>query len=199
MIRRATMPRMMKRKISAHEAMSMYLEEKELMMSNLPMDSERIKREIEECYALYNQDLMLTGLTECDVELDEDVAWAAYFWAVNNELIDEQSTEEETREAIRAYFEELDAEDDPEEENAPLKDMKAADRRKKDARHKKRVRRNAINAMRNNGKRGEDDQMGSSCRGGVIVKDPKSLTAKTDEVWKRAEKMKLVDDTTVVD
>ena len=193
------MPKMIERRISAHEAMDLYLEEKELMMSTLPEDSERIKREIEECYALYNQDLMLMGMTECDIELDEDAAWAAYYWALKNELIDDQSTEEETREAIRAYFEELDAEDDSDENMGQIKDMSAADRRKRDARHKKRMRRNAINAMRNNAKRGEDDQMASSSRGGVIVKDPKSLTAKTEEVWKRAEKMKLVDDNTVVD
>lgn len=193
------MPKMIERRISAHEAMDLYLEEKELMMSTLPEDSERIKREIEECYALYNQDLMLMGMTECDIELDEDAAWAAYYWALKNELIDDQSTEEETREAVRAYFEELDAEDDSDENMGQIKDMSAADRRKRDARHKKRMRRNAINAMRNNAKRGEDDQMASSSRGGVIVKDPKSLTAKTEEVWKRAEKMKLVDDNTVVD
>ena len=193
------MPKMIERRISAHEAMEMYLEEKELMMSNLPEDSDRIKREIEECYALYNQDLMLMGMTELDIELDEDAAWAAYYWAMKNQLIDEQSTEEETREAVRTYFEELDAEDDSDDDLGQIKDMSAADRRKRDARHKKRMRRNAINAMRNNAKRGEDDQMSSASRGGVIVKDPKSLTAKTEEVWKRAEKMKLVDDNTVVD
>ncbi len=193
------MPKMIERRISAHEAMELYLEEKELMMSNLPEDSDRIKREIEECYALYNQDLMLMGMTELDIELDEDAAWAAYYWAMKNQLIDEQSTEEETREAVRTYFEELDAEDDSDDDLGQIKDMSAADRRKRDARHKKRMRRNAINAMRNNAKRGEDDQMSSASRGGVIVKDPKSLTAKTEEVWKRAEKMKLVDDNTVVD
>lgn len=193
------MPKMIERRISAHEAMEMYLEEKELMMSSLPEDSDRIKREIEECYALYNQDLMLMGMTELDIELDEDAAWAAYYWAMKNQLIDEQSTEEETREAVRTYFEELDAEDDSDDDLGQIKDMSAADRRKRDARHKKRMRRNAINAMRNNAKRGEDDQMSSASRGGVIVKDPKSLTAKTEEVWKRAEKMKLVDDNTVVD
>lgn len=188
------MPKMTVKRISAHEAMSMYLEEKELMMSNLPADAERIKREIDECYALYNDEKVIDAAMSV---LDEDKAWAAYYWAVKNELIDDESSSEETREAICAYFEELEAAEDSKDEAKPLKNMKAADRRKKDAHHKNKVRRNAINAMRNNAKRGEDDQKGSSSRGGVIVKDPKSLTAKTDEVWKRAEKMKLVDDSMI--
>lgn len=187
-------------KISVTEAMAMYQEEKEFMMSNLPDDPDIILRQIEECYAAYNAEKAREDERFAQRVLSEDEAWEAYYWAVwENEAYQEADWMESEdhkaeMEALRAYFEEMDSD---EEGVKPLKNMKAAERRKKDARHKKRVRNNAINAMRNNAKRGEDDQMASSSRGGIIVKDPKSLTARTEEVWKRAEKMKLVDDSTV--
>lgn len=196
------MPKMKMKKISVQEAMAMYQEEKEFMMSNLPDDPEVILRQIEECYAAHNAEKAREDERFAQRVLSEDEAWEAYYWAVWEEdayqeadWLDSEERKEEM-EALRAYFEEMDSD---EEDVIPMKSMKAAERRKKDVRHKNRVRSNAINAMRNNAKRGEDDQMASSSRGGVIVKDPKSLTARTEEVWKRAEKMKLVDDSTVID
>ena len=168
-------------KMTLNEAISMYMEEYQD-----ELEAKRISKETDKCYADYAAQVAQRVAEEMAL------AWDQHQW---DDFYANTCEEFDTEECIRQFFEteENHAAEEP-VATGPIKSMKAATRRKQNARHKKRVRRNAINAAKNNLKRGEDDQMAESCRGGYVIKNPKSLTQKTDKVWKKAAKMKLVDE-----
>lgn len=174
-------------KMTLNDAINLYMEEYQE-----ELEAKRIDMETDKCYAEYAAQVAQRVAEEMDL------AWDQHLW---DEFYAVACEDYDTEECIRQFFESEDSQDMVDEavDSGPQKDMKAAKRRKQNARHKKRVRRNAINAAKNNAKRGEDDQMSESCRGGYVIKNPKSLTQKTDKIWKQAEKMKLVDDNTPID
>ncbi len=180
------MAKRLEKKMTVTEAINLCMDE-----FQDEIEAKRIDKETDKCYADYAAQIAQRVAEEMDI------AWDQHQW---DTFYADMCDEHDTKECIRQFFEaEETSKDTDTGATAPHKNMKAAERRKKDARHKKRVRRNAINAAKNNAKRGEDDQMHESCRGGIVIKDPKSLTQKTEKIWKQAEKMKLVDENTVVD
>lgn len=177
------MPKMMPKKMTVNEALTMVMEEYGLPVIS---DEEKVNREIDQCYADYAKELAFC------VAQEMEIAWNEHDW---EEFMRNADDDLGTADYVRKYFEELDAANDPiQEQTGPQKDMKAAKRRKQKARHKKKVRRNAINAVKNNAKRGEDDQKATASRGGFVVGERKSRTMKTDRIKTQAEKMKLVTD-----
>lgn len=180
------MAKRLEKKMTVTEAINLYMDE-----FQDEIEAKRIDKETDKCYADYAVQIAQRVAEEMDI------AWDQHQW---DKFYADMCEEYDTDECIRQFFE---ADDTNQEsdigDTAPQKNMKAADRRKKNARHKKRVRKNAINAAKNNSKRSEDDQMYESCRGGIVIKDPKSLTQKTEKIWKMAEKMKLVDENTPID
>lgn len=182
------MPKKMPKKMTVVEAISFCMQEYEMPVD---INQVRMDKQMEQCYDEYEKEQAATAKKIAQRVAEEmKIAWDERDW---EEYIQSQENECDTAECIRRYFEELEMKEDSDsEQHGPQKDMKAAKRRKQEARHKGRVRRNALNAVKNNGKRGEDDQQATACRGGYIVENPKSLTMKTERIWNQAEKMKLV-------
>ena len=177
------MPKKMPKKLTVHEALSLVMEEYDLPLIS---DEEKMESEIAQCYADRAKEIAQRVAEEMEV------AWDEHEW---NEMMQNADIGSDTESYVRKYFEELDAiEDSVQELTGPQKDMKAAKRRKQKARSKKRIRKNAIDAVKNNAKRGEDDQMATASRGGFVVGVRKSRTMKTDRIKTKAEKMKLVTD-----
>lgn len=177
------MPKMMPKKMTVHEALSLIMEEYDLPLIS---DEEKVNSEIAQCYADYAKEIAQRVALEMDIAWDEH-DWEEYERNAENEI--------DTTAYVRKYFEDLEATaDSSQEQTGPQKNMKAAKRRKQKARSKKRVRQNAINAVKNNAKRGEDDQKATASRGGFIVGARKSRTMKTDRITTQAKKMKLVTD-----
>lgn len=189
------MPKMMPKKITVAEAITLCMQEYD--MPDV-IENARMNKEMNRCYAEYDKmKAEMAKEVAQRVAEEMEIAWDDKEW---NEFMQRMEDDYDTEECIRRYFEELDSEEDStQEQTGPVKSMKAAKRRKQKARHKKRIRRNAINAVKNNAKRGEEDQMSTSSRGGFVISNPKSRTGKTERIWNQAEKMKLVDDNTVID
>lgn len=192
------MPKKMPKKMTISEAISIYMEEYDLPEIPEVVDQDKMEQEVALCYAEYEKAKRIAATEVAQrVAQEMNIAWDEHDW---REYLDKAETDYFTERYIREYFDEGCVSSDPvDESDGPQKNMKAAKRRKQKARSKKRVRQNAINAVKNNAKRGEDDMMFTASRGGYVVENPKSRTMKTERIWNKAEKMKLVDDNTVVD
>lgn len=189
------MPKMMPKKMTVSEAISLCMEEYEMPEI---LSKEQMDREVALCYAEYEKAKMAAAKEVAQrVAQEMEIAWDEHDW---DEYVSSAEDGCDTEMYVRQYFEELEEDSaSGQKPTGPQKNMKAAKRRKQKARHKKRVRQNAINAAKNNAKRSEDDQMATASRGGYVIENPKSLTMKTERIWNKAEKMKLVDENTVVD
>ena len=152
-------------------------------------DAERIAKEIEVSWTEYEEAQRITSeINECYTRrAKEDAQRIAkeieVSWLEHNQSSDSEVLFGEEEEGFIPHF----------------KDIKiqniCAYRRKKTANHKKKMRRNAINAMKNYDKRfAEDCKNTSFCkrRGGQWVNMPKSLSMKAENIWVKAAKMKLV-------
>lgn len=189
------MPKKMPKKITVEEAINIYMEE----MLDMPeaINLARMNDEMEQCYAEHDKyQAEMAKVVAQKVAMEMEIAWDEHDWDEYMMSVDDDYN---TEECIRRYFDEISQNAELKSSDAvPHKNMKAAQRRKKTAHHKKHIRRNAINAVKNHGKRSEEDKKATSCRGGYVVNNPKSLTMKTERIWNQAEKMKLVDDKTVI-
>ena len=196
---------MANKRILPHIAMDIYREE---MGLTTIWEAKRIAAEINECY---------TRLAKEEAERtakEIEFSWIEYEEAQRitseiNECYTQLAREDAQRIAKEIevswieHDQNADSEDlfsEEEEGVIPnLEDIKiqntCAYRRKKTANHKKKMRRNAINAMKNYDKRFAEDRKNTSfCkrRGGQWVNLPKSLSMMAENIWVQAAKMKLV-------
>lgn len=187
------MPKMKPKKMTISEAIALCMEEYDIPEMPVISDEEKMDQEVAQCYAEYEKANQAAAKEIAQrVALEMDIAWDEHNW---REYIDNAEEGYFTEYYVRKYFEALEAaEESDQDQSVPQKDMKAAKRRKQKARYKKKVRRNAINADKNNLKRSEDDQKATANRGGFVVGERKSRTMKADRLKTQAEKMKLVTD-----
>lgn len=210
-------------KILPHVAMSMYEDELDFI---LPASSynervaRRIAMEVDECYKQYEQEKAER------IALETELAWDVYFWDEYYEgLFVETLTNAELDyyDNLLAVFNKVDGFSKSRKHSQKFFKFSRNTvpyRRKKEVRHKNKLRRNAINAMNNLRKRNCEDLNNITdynrffvtlamsegepfrwyadkvayckCRGGHLVQMPKSLSIKAEKVWARAAKMKLV-------
>lgn len=193
-------------RILNHVAESMYLEDMEPIW-----EAERIQREINECYERrqYEREKQIRSET-CEsweeyayqqMQEAEDSRWDEFYelrlW---DEILDEELQMEETIEEADYslwLLEVLLQEEVREEVSAKEAKNVRAQRRKQKVHYKMKVRKNAIAAMLNMQKRcREDENNMTRCknRHGSWVQMPKSLSARAEEIWARARKMHLVEE-----
>lgn len=189
------MARMLPKKMTVEEAITMCMNE----MCDVP-ENTKTERELQLCYEEHEKNKAeMAKLIAQRVAEEMEIAWNEHDW---DEYFKDLEEEADTAECIRQYFEDDSDSQEyiiPEELTNSNSKSKRAKRRKQKARHKQHVRRNAVNAAKNMPKRSQDDMMYTSCRGGFIINNPKSKSLRTAHLWKRAEKMKLVDNNTVID
>lgn len=211
-------------KILPHVAMSMYEDELDFILPTSVYDEQvarRIAMEVDECYKQYEQEKAER------IALETELAWDVYFWDEYYEgLFVETLTNAELDyyDNLLAVFNEVDGFSKSRKHSQKFFKFSRNTvpyRRKKEVRHKNKLRRNAINAMNNLRKRNCEDlnnitfsnrlfvimemdeegeplhkyaDMITYCksRGGHPVQLPKSLTIKAERVWARAAKMDLV-------
>ena len=234
-------------KILPNVAMAIYEDELDFILPANVYDEQiarRIAMEVDECYKQYEQEKaerialetelcwdeyyeLMIRETEEDacydmVSLEEferisyetDMCWFDYF----NSIIPEEIMDDEL---VECYFEMfLELKSEASIHRNPESRHTVPYRRKQEVRHKKKLRRNAIDAMSNLRKRNREDLNNITdynrffvtlamsegeplswyadkvtyCkyRGGHLVQMPKSLSIKAENIWARAAKMKLV-------
>ncbi len=211
-------------KILPHVAMSMYEDELDFILPASAYDelvTRRIAMEVDECYKQYEQEKAER------IALETELAWDVYFWDEYYEgLFVETLTNAELDyyDNILAVSTEVEGSSKSRKHSQKFFKFSRSTvpyRRKQEIRHKKKLCRNAINAMNNLRKRNCEDlnnmadynhrflaslamSEGESLswyadkvtyckrRGGHLVQMPKSLSIKAENIWARAAKMKLV-------
>jgi len=210
-------------KILPNVAMAIYEDELDFILPASSYDervARRIAMEVDECYKQYEQEKAER------IALETELAWDVYFW---DEYYESLFVETLMHAEVEYYDNTLaasnvsnDFKKSPEYSQKFFKFSRSTVpyRRKQEVRHKKKLRRNAIDAMSNLRKRNREDLNNITdynrffvtlamsegeplswyadkvtyCkyRGGHPVQLPKSLTIKAEKVWARAAKMKLV-------
>lgn len=210
-------------KILPNVAMAIYEDELDFILPESVYSEQvarRIAMEVDECYNHYAQE-------EAErISLETDLAWDFYFWDEYYETL----FEETLTDAELDYYDNITATSSASNDSKKSSEYSqnffkfsriiVPYRRKQEIRHKKKLRRNAIDAMNNLRKRNSEDLNNItdydrffvtlamsegeplSCyadkvvycknRGGHLVQRPKSLTIKAENIWARAAKMELV-------
>lgn len=164
------MPRMIPDKRSVTLALEEYLEERAIEKA----EADRIRAEIESCYAAYE------AAKDSDAQEIQEQIDTMWFYHELFQLDDDMEEMEDDTDADEV---------DDDMPTGPIKNMKAASRRKKTAAAKKRLGRKAKDASNNMLKRLDEDMKGGAIRGGRVVYGGKGGSIKADELMKPAKKM----------